>query len=979
MQKIFHVFILVFVSIWISACQIDAEFFRRHEFASEEPPFLPPSGGGSVGTSLLSVKSDSDNSVAVDQTNRTITINNVSGGRISSFALFEDGLESTGLSCSQTPSSGSSFIHGNTVNWDPGFQPTGSPAQGHFVCNSDGGSVEFIFNSKPASVRVASSGWSSTLLGAQTSAYNVSISADGSFLAWASDGTTSSGVTQILGLDISNGTRSAISLNSTNQIGNNYNNYPSLSGDGRYVLFVSAATNYVAGAGSSTVFRNQLFVKDRQTGAVVLASSTDGTGPNQGNQSSLEARISSDGNYVVFTTSSTNLIAGMPGGTLQVHRKNLQTGIMELVSSTNGTVANRGNASSNKPQISQDGRYVVFSSNSTNLVAGSSGTQIFRKDMNVGTIVLVSSTDGTSANRGNSSSTEPQISDDGRYVTFTSGATNLVAGSSGSQIYRKDLNTGTIVLVSSVDGAAANRGNGASATSSVSADGSRVVFRSSSTNLVSGITIGYNQIYVKDLTANTIGLVSSANGTGAQAGDTNSDLPEISRNGRYVVFRSKASNLVSGTGATLYHKIFLKDLQTGVLQVASSLDSSAPALADSDVIFSRMSPDARHVVFVSGAKNLVAGVTSLFPQTFYKDLQTGSIVLISSSDGSAANSGNSWSGDVDISANGRYVVFASSATNIMSGTTSRQIFRRDLQTGSLELVSSTDGTVANRGNSSSDNPRISSDGRYIAFTSWSTNLKAGVTGGAQQVYLKDMNTQAISLVSSVDGTAATETDGGAEQPSISADGTYVTFLSYSTNLKAGLSGDGQVFRKNVLTQALDLASSTDGTGPNRSNGGCEYPEMSQDGRYTVFVCWATNFMAGLNFVGQVWKKDLNTGTLTLVSSTDGTSANKGTNDSYEPSISADGRYVVFSTAAGNLYPGTGVWYNIVRKDLVTNNIALMSSRDGTVASVFENYDTFNSQVSADGRYVLFETRQTNLVDGIFGTMTQLFVRDAQLP
>jgi len=237
------------------------------------------------------------------------------------------------------------------------------------------------------------------------------------------------------------------------------------------------------------------------------------------NGSSFDASLSSDGRFVVFRSTSTNLIPGVSG--TQIYVKDLLTGQVSLASSNSSGTA--GNGSSYSPQITPDGRFVVFSSNATNLIPRVSGTQIYVKDLLTGQVSLASS--NSSGTAGNGFSESPQITPDGRFVVFGSNATNLIPGVSGYQIYVKDLLTGQVSLASSNSSGTA--GNGYSYFPQITPDGRFVVFWSDATNLVSGAS-GI-KLYVKDLSSGQVRLVQ-----GVPDGVDSVWFPEISSDGRSI-------------------------------------------------------------------------------------------------------------------------------------------------------------------------------------------------------------------------------------------------------------------------------------------------------------------------------------------------------------------------------------------------------------------------------------------------------------
>jgi Tol biopolymer transport system component len=391
-------------------------------------------------------------------------------------------------------------------------------------------------------------------------------------------------------------------------------------------------------------------------------------------------------------------------------------------------------------------------------------------------------TDGT---EGNNDSYYPAISADGRYVAFDSKATNLVSGDTNGydDIFVHDTQSGTTTRVSlATDG---TEGNDASRFPAISADGRYVAFTSVASNLVSGDTNGSRDIFVHDTQSGTTTRVSLA--TNGTEGNSASYSPAISADGRYVVFDSVASNLVSGdTNGT--NDVFVHDTQTGtttrVSLATDGTEGNGPSFNPA------ISADGRYVAFTSVASNLVSGDTNGSDDIFVHDTQTGTTTRVSlATDGTQ---GNNDSYHPAISADGRYVAFWSTASNLVSGDTngSDDIFVHDTQTGTTTRVSlRTDGT---QGNGSSSYPSISADGRYVAFSSEASNMVSGDTNGGGDIFVHDTQTGTTTRVSLA--TDGTEGNGGSHLPSISADGRYVAFISDASNLVSGdTNGDYDVF------------------------------------------------------------------------------------------------------------------------------------------------------------------------------------------
>jgi Tol biopolymer transport system component len=386
----------------------------------------------------------------------------------------------------------------------------------------------------------------------------------------------------------------------------------------------------------------------------------------------------------------------------------------------------------------------------------------------------------------------------------------------------------------------------------------------------------------------------SVDGNGTQ-GNLSSTYPAISADGRYVAFRSAASNLVPGdTNNT--SDIFVYDRQTPDTIKRVSVNGSGTQ-GNNLSAEPAISADGRYVAFESYATNLVADDTNDYTDIFVYDRQIGTIERVSVN-GSGIQ-GDRWSSMNSISADGRYVAFESDATNLVTGDTNdrEDIFVYDRQTDTIERVS-VDGSGI-QGNEGSFNPSISSDGRYVAFESYATNLVTGDTNDREDIFVYDRQTDTIERVS-VDG-KGTQGNNYSYKPAISADGRYVAFVSGATNLVAGdTNTTSDIFVYDRQTDTIERVS-VDGSGI-QGNGGSQNPSIGSDGRYVAFESDATNLVAGdTNTISDIFVYDRQTDTIERVS-VDG-SGTQGNGGSGDPSISSDGRYVAFESDATNLVPG----------------------------------------------------------------------------
>lgn len=386
-----------------------------------------------------------------------------------------------------------------------------------------------------------------------------------------------------------------------------------ISADGRYVTFASAASNLVPGDTNGAA---DVFVFDRQLSTTARVSV--GTGGAQANGSSDEPAISDDGRVVIFTSTASNLASGDTNGLMDVFARDLVSGITTRVStSTNGT---QGNADSYLACVSGDGRYVAFQSWASNLVSSdTNGTaDVFLRDRNAGTTTLMSvSSSGT---RANDWCSPPSMSSDGRYITFFSWATNLVSGDTNAMLdgFVRDRQAGTTSRVSLTN--TGGQANGECWWPSISDDGRYVFFDSLATNLVPGDTNGGWDVFVRDRQTSTTRRVSVSS-SGAEA-TGHSVLPSASADGRYVAFRSTATNLVPDQGFGDWNgcdDIFVHDLITGTTTRHSMTFDGFQANAN--CYLATMSPDGRFIAYESTASNLVSGDTNGFRDVFVRQIR----------------------------------------------------------------------------------------------------------------------------------------------------------------------------------------------------------------------------------------------------------------------------------------------------------------------------------------------------------------------
>jgi hypothetical protein len=373
---------------------------------------------------------------------------------------------------------------------------------------------------------------------------------------------------------------------------------PSISADGRYVAFVSAAANLVSG---DTNGDYDVFVYDRQADTIRRVSVTSGGA--QANGDSRSPAISADGTAVAFLSRATNLVSGDTNGEWDVFVHVLATGATTRVSvSSDGTQAD---GECTRVSLDGDGSLVCYTSRATNLVSGDTNgvADVFVRDRTTGTTERVSVGDDEA--QGDRASDSASVSADGRYVAFDSIADNLVSDDTNAKwdVFVRDRQDGSTTRAS-VDSTEV-QADGDSICPAISGDGQAVAFESEAHNLVGGDTAGFWDVFVRDLSAGATERVSVSSFE-AQA-DDDSDSASISADGRYVAFVSQATGLAPGDTNGM-GDVFVRDRTQGTTQRCSvSLDgtqglddSDSPALASGGAL----------VAFESWAAQLVSSDTN---------------------------------------------------------------------------------------------------------------------------------------------------------------------------------------------------------------------------------------------------------------------------------------------------------------------------------------------------------------------------------
>ena len=383
-------------------------------------------------------------------------------------------------------------------------------------------------------------------------------------------------------------------------------------------------------------------------------------------------------------------------------------------------------------------------------------------------------------------------------------------------------------------------------------------------------------------------------------------------------------------------------------------------------------PNTEYRATIASSVKDINGNSPLSTDYIWSFKTSPSMQLVSKNINGVAGSDISQNADID--STGRYVAFESEATNLATVTTTfgrTHIYRKDTVTGEVRLVSSDESALLEASNDSSK-PGISSNGRYVVFQSRATNLDTNISSnGISQIYLKDMDTESIALVSrNAFLEPANNGLDDVKNAKVSDDGTLIVFESGDSNLSAINSGGiTQIYLKNMNDESVTMISSSAGVAGNNTSANSD---MSADGRYIVFESRASNLTAS-NGLNHIYFVDTNAATHTVEQISLSSTGTEATADSNQPSVSDDGLMVVYDTDAildAADTNGTTDIYLRYRPLLFTK---LASANPNTGNS--GNGASSNASINGNASYLVFESLASDLViEGALG-VKDIFVRD----
>ena len=475
------------------------------------------------------------------------------------------------------------------------------------------------------------------------------------------------------------------------------------------------------------------------------------------------------------------------------------------------------------------------------------------------------------------------------------------------------------------------KGNGFSGEVSPSADGEIVAFSTTSNNLVAEDTSIDEDVYVRDTAADTTTLITPGDGPDPGGGTQ----PSISGDGTRVAFMSFEDLTADDTNNQ--RDVYVFDFATGETTLASRPTGTGPAPpvgSSSPAI----SGDGRVVAFVSADNTLdptndndtTAG--NFFSQdVFVREIDNEITDLVSRN---ASTDGDRASARPSIDENGNHVSFDTQAANLSPADTDGEldVYVRDRVAGTLTLASRADGALGGKANDETQSSSMSGDGSAVAFISAATNLDSDDSDSTFDVYVRELLTRETELVSRASGVSGAKANKIAQGPTISRDGDQVAFISPADNLdpdQPDVTSDNQAYVRNRDTDATKLQSRADGVSGPIADEDVGEAAISSEGDDLAFGSRATNLDAGDTDTIQdafVRKNIDSSGDTVLVSQSPVEPPVNANGESRDPSISADGRYVAFSSVATNIDPdaGDGVSQIFVRD--TTSGLTVLASR-----------------------------------------------------
>ncbi len=734
-----------------------------------------------------------------------------------------------------------------------------------------------------------------------------------------------------------------------------------VSQDGRFVAFSSSSDGLAVDDDDAVL---NVYVKDRVTGAVTFVSRRDGATGEPSHDRCFDASISDDGTRVAFTCSAP-LDPADTNARTDVYVRDLPGARTILISRASG-LGLVGNGDSGEGVLTQAGRWVAFESQSSNLAPGALGANVFRREIGVLDATIVASRkSGSGGTPGGGN--DPSISDDGNRIAFSVDRNTFYDAAdtnNASDVFVHDETANTTVLVSRADGAGAV-GNGASTRPVISGNGAFVAFESNANQFdFANDSDTQPDIYRRALTTAATQLVDVDFSAGSTKGGP-AQRPTIDDTGTVVGWESTTTAFDPADAGAATPDVYYN--ASGAIHLASRADGTdgAPAgTADGAAVSGdgtkfafRVRPPITPDVDAHRASLVLRDVAASPRRTF-------SIARPGGTDAFRNAGGAGY--DLHLSADGRYAVFLTEASALgVPDDASVAVVVRDLVTDTVKVASRADGADGAIVTGRVDAPAISADGRRVAFTV--------ATSTGRLVYVRDLVAGRTFLASRADGEGAAA-NGSSSAPFLDADGSRVIFTSTATNL-----GDGDVdavtdvHLRDLNANRTILVSRANGAAGAKGDGASRVGEINDDGTRVAFISKATNLGDGdTDAIADLHLRDLAAGTTTLVSAVPG--GPKSNDDTVDVDVDASGTRLAFAARSTNLLGLTAPGQRIFVRDLAAGTLTLASRADGADGAP-ANGTSSQSQISPEGRYVVFGGDSTNLAAGVDPAGYEVYRRD----
>jgi hypothetical protein len=816
------------------------------------------------------------------------------------------------------------------------------------------------------------------------------------------------------------GVTTLVSVNTSGLAGGNGDSFPSaISTNGQFAFFESLSSDLVAG---DTNGATDIFVRDTVNNITTLVSvSTNGSA---GNAYSRDATITPDGRYVAFVSAASNLVAGDTNGIPDVFVRDVQLGVTTLaspgalaVAGTNATPFTTG-SSSEAPILSVDGRYVAFYSTAIGLVTNvTSAGELYLRDLVQGTTTWVS----TNAHQINSSAVSANyaMSTNGQLIAYQS-----TGGTLAGLVFLYNVATGLSDAIAtngavpaSLDTVARNidisaNGQFVAYTLADSSGGASIQLwnsQSGSASFISGGTIGAQCDFPRmdqtgryvAFTSDEPSLTTNSNGSiHCYLRDTASNtvqMADMVPNGSAPISFIMLPFHLSADGSVLAfdcldgslsvnpnkNDAFLRNFASNTTEIVSTPSPTLPSvtpLNPSDLSSSGISSNGQYVAFTSQADGIVSADANGYQDVYVHDMVSGSNTLVSINV-AGSSAGNGPSSASAISGNGRYVAFTSSATNLIAKDTNNasDIFLRDLQAGTTTLVSK-DFTGNGEGNGNSDLAQISTDGQRVMFFSAANNLTTNSGLKNSNLFWRNI-ALGVTYALSTNGTymAAMTPDGSniVYAPVLTAPNYLISLWSAQSHLAtpiiAGVIPSDLAISADAQFAAYDTASSCYGVNLSAKTNwllGAIAASSHSRCQFSMGDQFLVHLAKDSNGTNQVYLYEFQNSSNVLVSqSYNSTAGGNGASDS--PAISANGRFVAYRSAATNLAPGdVNGDPNIFFYDRLSGGTTLVSvSQFGARSANGRSVSPF---FSADGLSLFFESWASDLAADDFNEASDIF-------